>query len=141
MQILNIVLLNTNDFTGKHLHLHFGCFPAATVLPQYSKDAYNMMQIQQKHNFTISCNLKVNPCSQVVEFGDKVLLNWTRGSVAAATFEERKVITNENCIVTFTPAPPAHAPTCNWVELKHLGSMVSTTPILISVGHGQLVFS
>lgn len=44
-------------------------------------------------------------------------------------FVSRKVIIQENCMVAFTLTPSTHTPTCNWVELRHSGSIVNTPPV------------
>lgn len=42
-------------------------------------------------------------------------------------FVSMKVITREKCTVAFALTPSTHAPTCNWVELRHLGSVANAT--------------
>lgn len=42
-------------------------------------------------------------------------------------FVSLKVITREKCTVAFALTPSTHAPTCNWVELRHLGSVANAT--------------
>jgi len=43
-----------------------------------------------------------------------------------------KIMTRENCTVTFTLTSSSCSPTCNWAELRHVGSIVNTTSIYTS---------